>query len=103
MTKGSKCKQRCSELGVQFNEALKAATTQVPIVTSAKVAVHEDTWRLQYDLEGLHVLLILFGIGLVIWVGAQAMWSVEFHVFLMGGTVLFAIYMESCIVGRRSE
>ena len=40
MTKGSKCKQRCSELGVQFNEALKAATTQVPIVTSAKVAVH---------------------------------------------------------------
>ena len=40
MTKGSKCKQRCSELGVQFNEAPKAATTQVPIVTSAKVAVH---------------------------------------------------------------
>ena len=63
----------------------------------------QDTCRLQFDLEGLHVLLMLFGIGLVIWVGAQAMWSVEFHGFLMGGTVLFAIDMESCIVGRRSE
>ena len=28
--------------------------------------------------------------------------SMEFQGFLMYGTVLFAIYMESCIVGRRS-